>query len=203
MHITGINNTRSAVIHSVDIKFSSKDSKYSNVAACFVLPNLTGNMSSTVIHVTTLRLPKSITLADDEFNIPGRSDMLIGSDLYPYLIKKGRYTCGKNHPVKQETRLGCILLGRLPKEGADRFTALFMCNEPPVDFKLQRIWEQEEIVLPICTKEEESVEKHFIETTTTHEKGRFIVRLHVVHRIFSLETRTLRRNTGFSNWKEG
>jgi len=46
-----------------------------------------------------------------------------------------------------------------------------------VDFKLQRFWEQEEIVAPVRTKEEEAVERHFVETTTTDETGRFIVRL--------------------------
>ena len=51
----------------------------------FILPNLTGNMPSSVIDITTLKLHKGITLANDEFNIPGRIDMLIGSDLYPYL----------------------------------------------------------------------------------------------------------------------
>jgi hypothetical protein len=63
-------------------------------------------MPSSVIDLTTLKLPKGITLADDEFNIPGRIDMLIGSDLYPYLMKNGCYTCGKNHPILQETHLG-------------------------------------------------------------------------------------------------
>ena len=81
MPITGINNTCSAATHSMDIKFSSKDNKYSNVVTCFILPNLTGNMHSSVIDITTLKLPKVITLADEEFNIPGRIDMLIGSDL--------------------------------------------------------------------------------------------------------------------------
>ena len=174
--ITGINNTCSAATHSMDIKFSSKDSKYSNVVTCFILPNITGNMPSSVIDITTLKVPKSITLAD-EFNIPGRIDMLIGSDLYPYLIKDGRYTFGKNHPVVQETHLGWILLGRIQKEGADRFTALFICNEPSVDFKLQRFWEQEEIVAPVRTKEEEAVERHFVETTIRDETGHFIVSL--------------------------
>ena len=105
MPITGINNTCSAATHSMDIKFSSKDSKYSNVVTCFIVPNLTRNMPSSVIDITTLMLPKGITLADDEFSIPGKIDTLIGSDLYPYLMKNGRYTCGKNHPVVQETRL--------------------------------------------------------------------------------------------------
>jgi hypothetical protein len=92
-------------------------------------------------------------------------------------MKNGCYTFGKNHPVVQETHLGCILLGHIPKEGADRSTALLICNEPPVDFKLQRFWEQEEIVAPTHTKEEEAVERHFVETTTRDETGRFVVRL--------------------------
>jgi len=50
-------------------------------------------------------------------------------------------------------------------------------HEPPIDFKLQRLWEQEEIVLPIPTKEEEAVERHCMETTTGGETGRFVVRL--------------------------
>ena len=103
--------------------------------------------------------------------------MLVGSDLHPYLMKNGRYTCGKNHLVVQETHLGWILLGRIPKEGADRSTALFICNEPPIDFKLQIFWEQKEIVSPIRTKEEEEVERHFVETTTRDETGRFVERL--------------------------
>ena len=169
--------THSAATHSMDIKFSSKDNKYSKTVTCFILPNLTGNMPSSVIDITTLKLPKGITLADDEFNVPGRTDMLKGSDLYPYLLKNGRYTFGKYHPVIQETHLGWILLGHILKERTDRSMALFICNEPSVDFKLQRFWEQEEIVAPICTKEEEAVERHFVETTTSDETGCFIVRL--------------------------
>jgi hypothetical protein len=145
----------------MDIKFNSKDNKYSNVVTCFILPNLTGNMLSSVIDLKTLKLPKGITL--EEFIIPGKIDMLIGSDVYPYLMKNGCYTCGKNHAV---VHLGWILLGHIPKEGADRSIALFTCNKPPIDFKLQRFWEQEEIVSPIHTKEEEAVERHFVETNT-------------------------------------
>jgi hypothetical protein len=100
--ITGINNTCSAATHSMDIKFGSKNNKHSNVTY-IILPNLMGNMPSSVIDITTLKLPKDIILADDEFNILGRIDMMIGSDLYPYLMKNRRYTHGKNHPAIQET----------------------------------------------------------------------------------------------------
>jgi hypothetical protein len=92
-------------------------------------------------------------------------------------MKNGHYTYGKNHPVVQETHLGWILVGRIPKDGDDRSTALFICNKPPIDFKLQGFWEQEEIVSPIRTKEEEAAERYFVETTTRDETGRFVVRL--------------------------
>jgi len=49
---------------------------------------------------------------DDELNIPGRFGILMGSELYPYLMKKGCYKYGKNHPVLQETHLRWILLVR-------------------------------------------------------------------------------------------
>jgi hypothetical protein len=93
------------------------------------------------------------------------------------LIKNGRYAFGKKYPVVQETHLGWVLLGHIPKEGADRSTALFICNEPPMDFKLQRFWKQEEIVAPVRTREDEAVETHFVETTIRDETGRFIVRV--------------------------
>jgi hypothetical protein len=46
-----------------------------------------------------------------------------------------------------------------------------------MDFKLQRFWEQEEIIELVRTKEEDTVERHFVETTTRDETGRFVVRL--------------------------
>ena len=195
MPITGINNTCSAATHSMEIKFSSKDSKYYNV----VTPDLMDNMPSSVIDSTTLKLPKGITLADDEFNIPGRIDMLIESDLYPYLMKNGCYTCGNNHPFVQETHRSWILLGHILKEGADRSTVLFLCSEPPIDFKLQRFWEQEEIFLPIHTKEEEALERHFVKTTTRDETGHFVVKL--MRHLQNLQL-TLWQSTGFSKLKE-
>ena len=39
MPVSGINNTCSAAADSMDIKFSSKDNKYSNVVTCLILPN--------------------------------------------------------------------------------------------------------------------------------------------------------------------
>jgi hypothetical protein len=104
MPIAGISNTCSAAIHSFDIKFSSNDNNYTNVVMCFILPTLTGSLP--VSHViNNLKLSKEFCLVNDEINILGRFDILIGSELYPYLMKKGCYKYCKNHPFLQETHL--------------------------------------------------------------------------------------------------
>jgi hypothetical protein len=102
MPISGSNSRSSTATHSSDVKLSSKDGRYKNVT-CFILPNLTGKMPASYVDISRLRIPKDVELADKEFNIPGSIDMLIGSDLYPYLIKDGCYTFGENHPGIQET----------------------------------------------------------------------------------------------------
>lgn len=114
MPIAGISNTCSAATHSVDIKFSLKDNNYTNVVTCFILPTLTGSLP--LSHdINSLKLSKDFSLVDDELNIPGRFDILMGSELYPYLMKKGCYEYGKKHPVLQETHLRWILLIRPSK----------------------------------------------------------------------------------------
>jgi hypothetical protein len=139
MPISGINNTSSAATHSADVKLSSKDGRYKNVVTCFILPNLTGKMPASYVDISQLRIPKDVQLADKEFNIPGNIDMLIGSDLYPYLIKNGHYTFGENHPIIQETHLGWLLLGRLPDEKpCQTSTSLFLSNTSSLESQLRK-----------------------------------------------------------------
>jgi hypothetical protein len=69
--------TCSAAAHSMDIKFSSTDSKYTNVITYFISPSLTGSMPSSHININIFKLSKGLGLVDEEFNIPGKVDMLI------------------------------------------------------------------------------------------------------------------------------
>jgi hypothetical protein len=141
-----------------------------------------GSMPSSHVDLNSLKLLRDIRLVDEEFNIPGRVDMLIRSDLFAYLMKSGLYPCGKNYPVVQETHLGW-LLRRIPKEGICVTATLFLSNEGTLDFILQIFWEQDEIIFTTCTKEQQVAEQHFVETTTRDETGFFIIRLprHVDH----------------------
>jgi hypothetical protein len=100
-------------------------------------------MPSSPVNPDKLKTARDIQLADEQFYLPRKVEMIIVADLYPYLIRPGWVTCGDNHPVLQETSLGWILLGRLPEAGACHTTALHISNIKDTGSQLQRFWEQE------------------------------------------------------------
>jgi hypothetical protein len=61
-------------------------------------------MPSSPVNLEKMEITRNIQLADDKFYLP--REVEIGADLYPYLIRPGRVTCGCNHPVLQESSLG-------------------------------------------------------------------------------------------------
>jgi hypothetical protein len=175
--INGINSTSSAATHSVSVRFSSKDGSYSNVIKCYILPTLTGNMPSPV-NPNKLKMARDIQIADKQFYLPRKVEMIIGADLYPYLIRPGQVISSDDHPVLQETSLRWILLGRLPEaEACHHTTVMHMSNTQDVEAQLQKFLEQEEVNVVHHTNEERAAEDHFIRTTIRDYTRRFIVRL--------------------------
>jgi hypothetical protein len=57
-----------------------------------VLPTLTRNMPSSPVNPDKLRIARDIQLADEQFYLPRKGEMIIGADLYPYLIRPRRVT---------------------------------------------------------------------------------------------------------------
>jgi hypothetical protein len=83
--INGISGTTSATMHIVSLRFSSKDGSYNNVIKCYILPTLTGNMPSSPVNPDKLKMARDIQLADEQFCLPRKVEMIIRADLYLYL----------------------------------------------------------------------------------------------------------------------
>ncbi|XP_075211192.1 uncharacterized protein LOC142318507 [Lycorma delicatula] len=133
------------------------------------------------INTSTWNIPKFVKLADYHFNTPGNIDILIGSELYLHLMKKGQIKKTENFPVIQETTLGWIVAGKLPStdenENPPKITSLFINSELNIQNQLKQFWELEEIKTTPRTKEESMCEQHFLENLKRNQDGRFIVRL--------------------------
>ena len=68
---------------------------------CAVLPHITSNTPTSKLDISTWMIPTNIKLADEQFNLPGAIDKLIGAGLYELLLPSRKTRIG--HPVLQES----------------------------------------------------------------------------------------------------
>lgn len=136
----------------------------------------------------TIPLPMSVrqqyqhlTLADPQFDIPAPVDMLIGSDVFPYVVcSKGEIIHTKGFPSALETLLGWVFVGTVyePDDRPLQLTSLSVSLAPTVEILLRQFWSVEESTQSsIPTTEDRMCETWFVKTTTRDESGRFCVAL--------------------------
>jgi hypothetical protein len=69
-------------------------------------------MPMTDIDISNWKFPSEVFLTDTDFNKPPPIDILLRAEIYFEILMSERYDC-KGLPVLQNTKLGCILSGRL------------------------------------------------------------------------------------------
>jgi hypothetical protein len=112
--IQGISNVNTAAHYSVPIQLRSMHSDWHTTLDCAILSNITGTTPSTKLDTSSWNLPKDLRLADEQFDQPGHTDLLIGADIFYDILRSGRHTRAGNFPVIQETVLGWTISGRMP-----------------------------------------------------------------------------------------
>jgi diphosphomevalonate decarboxylase len=91
----------------------SRHTDWHNSLNCAVLSNITGTTPATKLDISSWNIPTDIKLADENFNLPGDIDLLIGAYLFYEILQSGRRT-RPGHPVLQEAVLGWTLSGKTP-----------------------------------------------------------------------------------------
>ena len=113
--ISGINNATCCATNLVSIRIVSRYQRFTFNAPCAVLSALTHKLPAQSFDINHFNIPDNIFLADPHFNVSADIDILLGAQFYSDLIQANKYVSGPNFPVIQETKLGYILAGNLPK----------------------------------------------------------------------------------------
>ncbi|XP_069962790.1 mucin-17-like [Bactrocera oleae] len=170
---------------STNIKFKTSTNIKSQVTG-FELP-LTFCITSHIayqpdpeINISTWSIPHNIALPDDEFYIPKKIDMLLGTETFFSLLSVGQINLGSNLPILQKTLLGWIVSGRY-KTGSNNISnpsCLFLANES-LDAKLEKLWKLEEIttIPEAWTREQQSCDHIYNSTVSRRPCGRIVVKL--------------------------
>ncbi|XP_043485904.1 uncharacterized protein LOC122513563 [Polistes fuscatus] len=168
---------------------SAVDTTFQVEVDALVLPKLTSLLPS--INYTSRvggDLFKDIPLADPEFVVSKRIDVILGADVYGQLLRPGIRRFSTSQLVAQDTALGWIISGPVDGGAARRAEAtattssslvLHCSAQEELNHILQRFWELEEVLdAPKRLKpEEEKCELIFQETHRRDWRGRYVVRL--------------------------
>ncbi|XP_034195156.2 uncharacterized protein LOC117611325 [Osmia lignaria lignaria] len=122
-----------------------------------------------------------IDLADPEFGVPSRVDLILGADVCGSLFLGGTRTGPTDTPVAKLTPFGWVLMGSASGDNPPPRATVrsFHCHtEQSTNQLLQRFWELEEVRDPApLSAEEERCERHFQDTHRRDLTGRYRVRL--------------------------
>ena len=167
MCIRDRNNTACHATNLASIRIISRYQRFSFEAKCAILSALTHNLPAQSFDINQFHIPDNVFLADPNFNISSELDILLGAQFYLDLILAKKYVRGPHFPIIQETKLGYILAGNLPKHCRYKGPAVsFLArnNDGQILQSLKKFWESETI--PDNTPDNESAcEEHFMGST--------------------------------------
>lgn len=181
LSISGVNGTVTYSSQSVRVSLYSRLNSYSIVVDCVVIDRVTDNISACTKRKSVFLLSR-ISLADPEFHVSSKIDILVRAEIFWDLICVGQIKASLNHPILQKTRFAWIMAGRLNTCGARNQGALILyvtVSNVDLHNQFKRFWQLKEVRdnLNGYTLEEQSCERHFLEITFRNPQGRYVIKL--------------------------
>ena len=123
-----------------------------------------------------------LNLADPTFSEKSKIDMLLGNDVFPYILKDGRIINDPNEPVYLNTIFGWTVMGKISYKPAGKVINTFFTNTVSsynsLNYTIQKFWQIEEVPTVKSTDPvHDFCENNFLQTTTRADSGKYIVSL--------------------------
>lgn len=148
-----------------------------------ILNKICSDIPNTLIKNSDFPHFSNLNLADPNFMQPLPIDMLLGADIFPYILQDGRKLSNAGMPVAINTIFGYVIMGKHESRFSNiSMTTFFSTTQDSDTFELdrtmKRFWEIEEIPKsnPL-SREDEICENIFNKTHFRDKTGRYIVQL--------------------------
>lgn len=164
--------------HIVEFEIGSKQNPAFHIKVQGpVTSKVTNSLPSYYIKKSDWKHIEGLTLADPQYHIPAKIDLLLGAPVYGYLMLPGLIKASPGEPVAQNTEFGWILSGPTREVPITRNISTFHLKLS-LDDQLKKFFEQEEVSKErSLTQEEVACEKFYMDTYKRKEDGRFVVSL--------------------------
>lgn len=167
-HVKGVTDCTILPVHG--------DAPHFNIKPV-VLDNITALIPSVKVPSVVRERSKHLVLADRDYDVPAKIDLLIGAELFHDIYDGQRINLGPGLPTALHSVFGWILTGAVNSNSVPLNTA---CSLVATTFKLeeqiQKFWEVEEPPRTIITvPENDTCERMYTDLTYREPNGRYVV----------------------------
>ena len=163
----------------VSVKFRSLRSEFQLTSRAIVLTQISTDVPTCPVDTTAWSESlRELTLADPNFDKPGRIDMLLGAEIFAKIFT-GQKTSFEHGPSAFKTELGWVLSGECRStEPASQSRPVNALLSISLEDRLKTFWEVEEVpAKPLLSPEETECEQLYSRTTARDEFGKYTVNL--------------------------
>ncbi|XP_062703605.1 uncharacterized protein LOC134286057 [Aedes albopictus] len=174
--ILGVGESQIRAVCSVNTEVRSRFGEFYIPLNCLVLKKLTSDLPAVMIPITNWNIPKHITLADPEFIVPRKVDLIIGAEHFYAILQGGRLQLGPQAPTLVESRFGWFVSGKVSYESIPQ--ALVCCTSTleSLNQNIEKFWKLEELDKPLPSPTEQRCENFYKETVSRKADGRYVVK---------------------------
>ncbi|XP_055634292.1 uncharacterized protein LOC129774557 [Toxorhynchites rutilus septentrionalis] len=143
--ITGVDGTLTNAKYQVTTELRSRVNDFKQRMNFLVLRKVTSDTPAVSYSTTHWKIPESVLLADPEFNISRRIDLIIGAGHFYTLLLDGRIRLAQNLPMLVETVFGWIVTGQMKHDESREAVTCHVALAPSIEDQLQRLWKLEDV----------------------------------------------------------
>ncbi|GFS50021.1 integrase catalytic domain-containing protein [Trichonephila clavipes] len=159
--VSGLNNSGLTIKSRVNATIANRGNSYETNADFFVVPRITDVIPSQPFNVSLGNFSRE-KLADENFNIPGNIDLLLGAEIFYEILLPGQTNLLNTKLIFQNTVFGYIASGSIPVSSENKPHCGLIKDNVDLEKTMRRFWEIENVE-PETMKNKETIISHSVE----------------------------------------
>ncbi|XP_062556818.1 uncharacterized protein LOC134221644 [Armigeres subalbatus] len=143
---------------------------------CLILRNITTSLPAVTIPKNNCFIPEGIDLADPDYNVPRRIDLIIGAEHFYTFVKGGRMNLGKSLPTLVESVFGWLVSGKSSYAPIPHPPLCHISTLKLLDRNIEKFWRIKEVDTKVLSPMEQHCENFYKSTASRDPSGRYVVK---------------------------
>ncbi|GFW56013.1 uncharacterized protein TNCV_374191 [Trichonephila clavipes] len=153
--VSGLNNSELTIKSRVNATIANRGNSYETNEDFFVVPRITDMIPSQPFNVSLGNFSRE-KLADENFNIPGNIDLLLGAEIFYEILLPGQTNLLNTKLIFQNTVFGYIASGSIPVSSENKPHCGLIKDNVDLEKTMRRFWEIENVE-PETIKNKETI----------------------------------------------